>query len=403
MSVGGRSWPSVLTALMAGRGTLVRRHRLGHGRGHGRERVRGPAGRVRGAAARQGRDARRARRAGTHDARPGHAVGRPVAGGRHRRDGRGPRAHRQHLDDGGARRRGVRDVRWSSTATGRRPRPAGRPTCSRSSASSSTSAPDGVARDLRRGRDRVLLRPGIPPRHAPRGRAASRDRGADRVQLPGSADQPRPDRGRRDRLCRPADGAGHGRSVLARAGRHRAGVPWGRRPRRADHHHHLERLDGGRRAGRAGNRRPGRRSASQRSRPTSCAAGDPRIQRRGRARGAGRDVAAAPATPSCSTPRRRSRPSTRPFAVADAVLALAPVDRSTPPWPTRACRPRREPRSTRAPQPRCSGAGSTSSHAARPATRPDASADLRVVRPSAPASGWGRTTSQGRGRRILDT
>ncbi len=50
----------------------------------------------------------------------------------------------------------------------------------------------GVAADGRRGRDRVLLRPGLPLRHAARRAAAARARRADRLQLPRPAHQPGP-------------------------------------------------------------------------------------------------------------------------------------------------------------------------------------------------------------------
>ena len=102
------------------------------------------ARRLPGRAARQGGDAR-PRSSGLVAAMLDHAA--PVraatpaigADGRHLRHRRRPVAHRQHLDDGAPSSSRPRAHRSSSTATGRRaPRPAP-PTCSRRSASRSTS------------------------------------------------------------------------------------------------------------------------------------------------------------------------------------------------------------------------------------------------------------------------
>ena len=129
------TWPDVLTSLLAGAGPRRRRPGLGDGPDHGRRGQPGAGRRVPHGAAGQGRDGRGDARPGRHDAGPRQ----PDRGGRaepgHRRHRRRPGAHRQHLDDGGDRGRRRPACGWSSTATGRRPPPRGRRTCSRRSGS----------------------------------------------------------------------------------------------------------------------------------------------------------------------------------------------------------------------------------------------------------------------------
>ena len=115
----------------------------------------------------------------------------------------------------------------------------------------------------RGGRDRLLLRSGVPPGNAARRGAAPRDGHRHRLQLPGPAHQSRPAEGGRDRLCRPPDGPGHGPGA---GGSWWAcpGLPWRRRPRRTDHCDHVVGVGGRQRGGRGrpdrpvGPRHPGR-------------------------------------------------------------------------------------------------------------------------------------------------
>ena len=196
------------------------------------------ARRVRGAAARQGRDAGGARRPGVDDARARRlrAGDRPGRGRRGHR--RRPRAHREHLDDGGARRRRVPDAGWSSTATAPRRRSCGAADVLEELGVVIDLPGDGVARCV----DEVGIGFCFAPvfhagmRHA--GPTRARTRHPDRLQLPRPADQSRARGRRRDRLRRPADGAGHGRRAR-RPRRLRAGVPRRRRVGRADDHDHV--------------------------------------------------------------------------------------------------------------------------------------------------------------------
>ena len=114
------------TALMAGATLDRRRHRVGDGRDHGRQRHAGPARRVRRAAAGQGRDAGRAGRPGAHDARPRDAAARSRAGpstsSAPAPTARTPSTSRPWPRSSSPARGGGS----SSTATGRRPRPAAR-------------------------------------------------------------------------------------------------------------------------------------------------------------------------------------------------------------------------------------------------------------------------------------
>ena len=121
----------------------------------------------------------------------------------------------------------------SSTATGRRPRSPGRPTSSRRSACAWTCRPTGWRPWPPRPASRSV-RGGVPPRDASRRGASARAGHRDDVQLPRPAGQPGPAAGQRDRLRRPADGAGDGRRVRP-ARRRRVGVPRRRRAGRAHH------------------------------------------------------------------------------------------------------------------------------------------------------------------------
>ena len=207
----------------------------------------------------------------------------------------------------------------------------------------------GVAIDLprrRRGRiggrggDRVLLRPGVPRRHAARRRAAPRARRADVLQLPRPADEPGPGYRGGGGLRRPADGAGDGRRAR-RPGRFGAGVPRRRRTGRADHHDHLERV-GGRCGRRCARRRSTRSGSGSRRRAGGAARRRPSAQRRGGARRAGRRWRAGCAMPSCSTRRPGSPPTTGCPATAWTTRSRAAlpggrrVDRQR-----RGCRPAR--------------------------------------------------------------
>ena len=206
----------------------------------------GPARRLRRAAARQGRDAGRAGRPGADDARPRAAGDDRGPGRRRRRHRRRPRAHRQHLDDGRARRRRVgapgRQARQPGGVLGLRDRRRARGARRRDRPAAGRR---GAHR--RRGRHRVLLRAGVPRRHAAR-RAAARASWASPTvfNFLGPLTNPARVTAARGRLRRPADGAAHGRGAR-RARRHRARVPRRRRAGRADDDDHVERLGRGRR------------------------------------------------------------------------------------------------------------------------------------------------------------
>ena len=149
---------------------------------------------VRRRAARQGRDGRRGRRARaarcsrtrSASTSPGPVVDIVGTGGDRR-------AHRQHLDDGGAR--GRRRRRPGGQA--RQPRGVlvvrRRPTCSRSSASPLDLPPAQVAERGRRGRHHLLLRAGRSTRRCATPGRSARELGVPTVvQLPRPAGQPGP-------------------------------------------------------------------------------------------------------------------------------------------------------------------------------------------------------------------
>ena len=161
----------------------------------------------------------------------------------------------------------------------------------------------------RRGRHHLLLRRRLPPGAAARRERAQRPRRRHQLQLPRPDRQPGQARRPGDRLRRPPDGAGDGRRVRP-ARRRRVGVPRRRRARRADHDHHLERVDGQRRRGRRAHPRPRRRSASRRGPPRGCAARTRRTTPRSCA-GCSPARPGRCATPCCST-RVRRWPCTRP-------------------------------------------------------------------------------------------
>ena len=269
------TWPGLLTTLLGGHRPDLGRHRLGDGAGHARRGHPGAGRRLRGRAARQGRVARGGHRPGARDARA-------------RRPDRGRPARRSTpaapAATGPTRSTSPRCRRWwspapapgwSSTATARRRRPAARPTCSRSSAWSSTSSRPPPLDCLDRTGVTFCFAPQVPPRAAARGGPAPRARRPDDLQRARAAGEPGAALGAGGGLRRPAagrrDGPGAGRP--RRLG---AGVPRRRRAGRAHADHDLAGLGGARRrgqhrAGRAGGRRPGpgggRLAARRRPRP----------------------------------------------------------------------------------------------------------------------------------------
>ena len=123
---------------------------------------------------------------------------------------------------------------WSSTATGRPPRPAAPPTCWRRSGVVIDLPPAATEQLVAGDGRRVPVRGALPPGAAVRRRAAPRARRADGLQLPRPAGQPGPAHGAGRRGGRPADGPGAGRRA-GRPGQLGAGLPRRRRPGRADH------------------------------------------------------------------------------------------------------------------------------------------------------------------------
>ena len=136
------------------------------------------------------------------DTPPGRRAG---PRGRHRRHRRRPRAHGQHLHDGGGRGRRRGRAGGQARQPGRASA-AARPTCWRRSAWPSTCR----RRDRRwpRRSASASVRAAVPPGAAARRGAAPRARHPDRVQLPRPADQPGPPDARAVGVRRPADGAG---------------------------------------------------------------------------------------------------------------------------------------------------------------------------------------------------
>ena len=189
---------------------------------------------------------------------------------RRRRDGWRRQWHVQHLDDGGARRRGRR----RSGGQARQPRDhlAGRfgrrPRCTR--------GPDRPRRGLRgRGppRDRLCLhvRPEFPPGHEARGPDPAGNRRSHGVQPPRSAHEPGRDHAPAARRGRPRGGGPDGRGRPA--ARHRADVRdprrWGRRAATRRERRGLHR-----------GRRHGRTARHRRRRPRVQAGGDgPAVRR----------------------------------------------------------------------------------------------------------------------------
>ena len=108
---------------------------------------------------------------------------------------------------------------------------------------------DGAGRGpLRgRGRRRVLLRPGVPPGHAPRRSGAGRARHPDPVQLPRAAVEPGPGVAPGDRRQRPGHGPHGGRGAPAAWLGPGHGRARPRRHGRAHHHRSLDRVGGARR------------------------------------------------------------------------------------------------------------------------------------------------------------
>ena len=90
------------------------------------------------------------------------------------------------------------------------------------------------------------------------------------VQLPRPDRQPRTSGGAGDRVRRPADGTGDGRSLRPARGR-RVGLPWRRRSRRADHDHDVEPVDGQWGRGRRAHHRPGSAGHSAAEPSRTCA------------------------------------------------------------------------------------------------------------------------------------
>ena len=389
--MGARTWPNLLSALLRGERARHRRHRLGDGRDHGRQRHAGADRRFRDGAAGQGRDARRARRPGRGHAGQRHP-GRAAGGGARRRGRRGrhrrrPGPHGEHLHDGRDHRGRGRASPWSSTATGRPRPPAAPPTCSSTSASRSTSARTAWPARSPRPASASASRPASTPAcGTPRSPGASWACPTFFNLLGPLTNPARPPRGR-GRLLRPADGAGDGRGVRPprRLG---AGDARRGRPGRVHHGRADPGLDGPRRQGRGvrgGRGRPG--PAPQRARPT-CAAATPRSTPTWPA-GCSPASPARSATPCCSTRRPRS-PRTAGFPgdfARDAARRHRPGrrgdrlrrrDRPAGPLGGRRARPPRPPssaaverqRTRRANAPRC------------PASRGSVSNDIRVIPPS---------------------
>ena len=93
--------------------------------------------------------------------------------------------------------------------------------------------PEGVARCVRRGRDRLLLRAALPSGHALRRSGSQRNRGPDGLQLPRPAHQSRPDPSSARRGERPRHGPDHGRGLRCHRQPAHPHRPRRRRPRRA--------------------------------------------------------------------------------------------------------------------------------------------------------------------------
>ena len=131
----------------------------------------GPDRRVHRRPAHEGRDGRRAARAwSTPCSAPPSAstARRRRAGRRHRRHRRRPRPHHQRVDPVGAGRGRRRRPGVQARQPGGLVVVAARPTCSRRSASRIELRTRRRGPLRGRGRHRLLLRPAVPPRHAPR-------------------------------------------------------------------------------------------------------------------------------------------------------------------------------------------------------------------------------------------
>ena len=173
-------WRAVLLALTSRPRPHRRRGPGGHDRDPGRRRHRRPDRGLHRGPAHEGRGGRRGGRHGRGHARgvrPDHHPGRRRAAGRHRR-------HRRRADPARttpstcrpwpASSWPVRACTSASTATARPPPPAARSTCSRRSAWRIDLDGAGVARCVVEAGARLLLRPGLPPGHAPRRPGAGR-------------------------------------------------------------------------------------------------------------------------------------------------------------------------------------------------------------------------------------
>ena len=211
-----------------------------------------------------------------------HRIDGSTASGRHRRHGWRPFALGQHLHHGCSRGGGDRRARGQARQPcrvlglrhRRRARGAGR-----------RAHPDARAGRRRRTsrRNHLLLRPGLPPRHAARGCGSTGDRRPDVLQLPGPAHQPGTTgrAGHRVRGC--TDGSGDG-AGLRRPWCGGARLQGRRRSRRADGLDHVVRLARGARSGTGGVVRSRERRSDSRRPWRHCAVATARTTRRSSAR-----------------------------------------------------------------------------------------------------------------------
>ncbi len=319
--MGDRTWPALLDQLIGREDLTDDRHGVGDGPGLSGEAHPGPARRVPGRAARQGRDAP-PRSPGSPRRCCGTPAGSTVDGprGRRRRHRRRPGRHGEHLDDGRGRRRRGRGAGGQARQPGGVVASAARPTCWRRSVWRSTCRRTASPRASPSVGIGFCFAPVFHPamRHA--GRAAPRARRPDGDERARPADQPGPAAGRPGRLRRRAAGPGDRRGVRRARGVGARGARR-RRARRAHHHDHDHGLGGRRRRGAAGDRSTRPRSASRPPPARTCAAATPRTTprsfralRRAAATGPVRDAVllnAAGALVAFDRPRRRADAAVR--------------------------------------------------------------------------------------------